>query len=123
MLAIKNICYLCQQNQAVHSESGEVVIILYSRWGIEGYVTLPGGVVIEWGIAKGTSSSSASWATVYFSKRFSSIPLVVTGLTWTSTTTDSGHGYIRQGYLTESGMQVSVTRASVELFWVAIGKA
>ena len=49
MLAIKAIYYLCQQNQAAHSESGEVVIIFYSRWGIEGYVTLPSGVIIEWG--------------------------------------------------------------------------
>ena len=89
----------------------------------EGYITLPGNVVIEYGIARGTNSSSASWATVHFSKGFSGIPLIVTGLTWNSTTTQEGHGYIKQDTLTESGMQVSVIRSSTELFWIAIGKA
>ena len=57
MLAIKDIYYLCQQNQAAHSESGEAVIIFYSRWDIEGYARLPSGLIIQWGIISDLGST------------------------------------------------------------------
>ena len=73
MLTIKDIYYLCQQNQAALSESGEAVIIFYSRWGIEGYITLPNGLKICWKEIK----SSDSHIQIFGGKSYSVPPVVI----------------------------------------------
>ena len=74
MLTIKDIYYLCQRNQSAHSESGEAVIIFYSRWGIEGYVTLPNGFLFEWG--RKQKSANEGEITITFPKSFSAKPFI-----------------------------------------------
>ena len=73
MLTIKDIYYLCQRDQAAHSESGEAVIIFYSRWGTEGYITLSSGILIQWG------RFTRATETIYvpFTQRFSVMPTVI----------------------------------------------
>ena len=105
MLTIKDIYYLCQQNQAALSESGEAVIIFYSRWGIEGYIRLPSGLLIQWGVISQDSSSAAGyWVDVPFNSRGSNTYYV--------------------GYLdypaTVSGFSTRIRHVD-SAFWLAIG--
>ena len=123
MLAIKDIYYLCQRDQAAHSESGEAVIIFYSRWGTEGYITLPNDFLLNFGKIT-SNSSSDKFMPVLFLKPYSmKVMSVLTGMEYNGIATGSGHGYIQNSSVTLTGFNVD-TFANTTLrytYWIAIG--
>lgn len=90
-------------------------------WLNGGYFTFPNNLLIQWGKVKGGNSGGAAWVSVDFLKKFTSYPIVATGVEWTATTTEAGHGYIKSESITKEGMSVSTPRNYVYTYWIAIG--
>ncbi len=117
MLTIKDIYYLCQRDQAAHSESGEAVIIFYSRWGIEGYVTLPGGILLQWGYIKNNEKNIEVTSPFYVS--FSKPPIIVGGIQGEQWSTSWEH--MNFGNISKDSFFFKTTDY-YSLFWLALGR-
>ena len=117
MLAIKDIYYLCQRDQAAHSESGEAVIIFYSRWDIEGYLTLAGNTLVQWGYIK--SNEKNIEGTFDFPIPFSKPPIIVGGIQgdlWSTTWEHMNFGDVNKDSF------YFKTTDYYSLFWLALGR-
>ena len=92
----------------------------------EGYLTLPSGIVIQWGNVYKTTGGDA-WIDVTFLRAFSSaVFAITTGLEDTKTSTSSGYGYIKAGAITLSGFDLMAYGQSGDTirhtYWMAIGQ-
>ena len=123
MLTIKDIYYLCQQNQAAHSESGEAVIIFYSRWGIEGYITLPGGILLQWGIIPKVNDSGVTytWAALDLVRPFADVNWKL-AYTYDFYNAENTTCAFRKDTITVNGAQIRIIK-QCNIRWFAIGKA
>ena len=122
MLAIKDICYLYQQNQAVHSESGKVVLIFYSHWGIDGYLTLPSGLILQFGREDaGTSSGKQD---IPFPKPF---PTKCVSFQYLQALENSNIYTTQQAWTytynitSISSVRVAIQSGLIYLYWMAVG--
>ena len=87
-------------------------------------MTLPGGVVIQWGYVTHRSGDYGGFEYVEFSIPFSNIPTIVTAVDYNKAYTGSGYGIIKTESLTKTSCQVSsVTGSQYKAYWIAIGKA
>ena len=85
---------------------------------IEGYLTLPNGLMIQWGRV---SRSSSGYASVFFTLPFPHTPTAFSTCAYSSNShqTEKGNGYITD--VTTTGMRVG-TIDNYYSYWMAFGE-
>ena len=89
---------------------------------IEGYVTLPGGILIQWGlIPKSVDSGTFAWGTLGLVHPFADINWKL-AYTFDFYTAENTTCAFRKDTITPNGAQIRIVTSS-NIRWIAIGKA